>query len=86
MSGTLSSKKGNKVEYSTFVSWGKDAVIGHEKVESQGKTYVVKVWCKICAKHKHKINARLKGSAKEHAKAFVDGTSSVTKHQVSFYI
>ena len=39
----LSNKKGNKVEYSTFVSWGKEAVIGHEKVESQGKTNVVKV-------------------------------------------
>ncbi len=33
----LSNKKGNKVEYSTFVSKGKEAVIGHERVESQGK-------------------------------------------------
>jgi len=42
----MASKKGNRVEYSTFISWGKDSVIGHNKIEDNGKTFVVKVWCK----------------------------------------
>ena len=79
-------KKGNRVEYSTFFSWGKSEIIGYEKTQENGKTFVTKVWCKICAKHKEKINKQLKGSAVTHAKAFVEGTNSVTKHQVSGFL
>ena len=79
---TMASKKGNRVEYSTFISWGKESVIGFNKIEENGKSFVVKVWCKICTKHKAKINSRLKGSARTHANAFIGGTTSVTKFQV----
>ena len=78
-------KKGNRVEYSTFVSWGKNSIISCEKKEENGRIYAVKVWCKLCAKHKSKINNQLKGSAKINAKSFIDGTTSVTKYQVSLF-
>ena len=76
-------RKGNRVEYSTFYSWSVNDIIGCEKVEENGKNYVVKVWCKLCAKHKSSLNFQLKGAAKASAIAFIDGTTSVTKSQVS---
>ena len=75
-------KKGNRVEYSTFFNWKVDHIIGHEKLEEKGKTYVVKVWCKVCARHKG--NTQLRGIAKTSGVAFIDGTKSVTKGQVIF--
>ena len=35
----------------TFLSWGKESVIGY--TEENG--LVVKIWCKICARHKTAI-------------------------------
>ena len=58
------SNKVNKVELSTFFSWGIEVVIGHVNEEKNGKVYVVTVWCKICAKHK----ARVMGDCEERRK------------------
>ena len=79
---------GNKVEVSTFLSWRKSGIIGH-KTEvglSNSKVYVNFIWCKVCAKHKSRIenNPSLKGSAKTAALAFINGTKAVTKYQVSY--
>ena len=67
---------GNKVEVSTFLSWRKSGIIGHktEVGSSNSKVYVNFIWCKVCAKHKSRIenNPSLKGSAKTAALAFIN--------------
>ena len=47
------------------------------------KTYVVKVWWKVCAEHKSSLNVQLRGSATTSTLAFIDGTNSVTWNEVS---
>ena len=53
-------------------------------METGGKTLVNYVWCKVCAKFKTQIesSSNVEGSAKTSALAFINGTNSVTKHQV----
>ena len=49
--------KGNKFELSTFLSWGKQIVIGYKTKDENSKTYVVFIWCKCCARNKsHEAN------------------------------
>ena len=71
-------QKGITKELNTFLSWGKEHIIGYKSEE---------FWCKVCAKHKNEIlnDPTLKGVAATAAKAFVRGTNSVTKHQVEFF-
>ena len=76
--------KGNKVELSTFLSWGKQSVIGYKTKDENSKTYVVFIWCKCCARNKDAILSNLKGSVRTSALAFIEGTNAVTKYQVSF--
>ena len=61
----------------TFLSWGKESVIGY--TEENG--LVVKIWCKICARHKTAIlkDPLFKGALNY---SFIEGTCLVTKHQV----
>ena len=77
--------KGNKVELSTFLSWGKEDIIGYKTEECVGKTFVNFVWCKLCSRHEAGVLSRLKGKVKLSGKAFIDGTHSVTKFQVTFF-
>ena len=76
--------KGLRKELITFISWGKEGTIGHEKVIENSKTYVTKIWCKLCAKYKRQIqqDPSMKGAAISSSKAFTEGTNVVTKHQV----
>ena len=76
--------KGMIKELGTFLSWGKEEIIGYGTFEQYGKQYVNKIWCKICARHKDIILPKLKGAAKKSAEAFTDGTNAVTKHNVSW--
>ena len=78
-----SENKGNRVEYSTFFSWRLTDIIGCNKIDGKGKTYVVQVWCKVRAEHKSSLKVQLRSSAKTSALAFIDGTNSVTRNQVS---
>ena len=71
--------KGLTKELGTFFSWEK----GCRTFEQQGKQYVNKIWCKICARHKDIILPKLKGAAKKTAETFTDGTNIVTKHNIS---
>ena len=75
--------KGVTKELGTFLSWGKEEIIGYGNFEQQGKPYVNKIWCKICARHKDIILPKLKEATKKSAEAFADGTNVVTKHNVS---
>ena len=79
--------KGNSIELSTFLKYGLTEVISHKTVETGGKTLVRYVWCKVCAKFKTQIesSSNVKVSAKTSALAFINGTNSVTKHQVWIY-
>ena len=75
--------KGVTKELGTFLSWGKQEIIGYGTFEQHRKQYDNKIWCKICARHKD-ILPKLKGAAKKSAEAFTDGTTVVTKHNVSW--
>ena len=69
--------KGLTKELGTFFSWEK----GYRTFEQQGKQYVNKIWCKICARHKDIILSKLKGAAKKSAEAFTDGTNVALYYQ-----
>ena len=75
--------KGVTLELGAFLSWRKEEIIGYGTFEQQGKQYVNKIWCKICARHKDIILPKLKGAAKKTAETFTDGTNIVTKHNIS---
>ena len=76
--------KGNLIELSRFLKYGLTEVIGHKTVETGGKTLVNYVWCKVCAKFKTQIesSSNIKGCAKASALVFINGTNSVSEHQV----
>ena len=69
--------KGLTKELGTFFSWEK----GYRTFKQQGKQYVNKIWCKICARHKDIILSKLKGAAKKSAEAFTDGTNVALYYQ-----
>ena len=73
-------QKGITKELSTFLSWGKEQIIGYKSEEKDFKKIVTKIWCKVCVKHKDEIlnNSTLKGVAATAAKAFTSGTNHVT--------
>ena len=80
--------KGLRKELIKFLYWGKEGIVGHEEVIENGKTYVTKIWCKLCAKYKRQIqqDPSLKGAAISSSKAFTEGTNVVTKHHQVFQI
>lgn len=79
--------KGNKVSLETFLNWDKN-IIGYEEEDINGKTFVVKIWCRLCAKHSASIRreSSCKGSVKKSMEAFISGTKSVTKYQVDRHL
>ena len=89
MANKNATKKGNTVELSTFLRYDNCKLFGYKTLEKEGKTFVNQVWCKLCAKYKDRLTSNtstLKGKAKTSALAFIDGTTSVTKFQVSSLI
>lgn len=68
----------------TFLSWKKEDIIGYETKMINGENLVIKIWCKLCAKHKQAIlnDPSIKGSIKKSMVAFTVGTCVVTKGQV----
>ena len=73
--------KGISKRLSTFLSWDKENIIGHKTECYEGQDCFVEI-CKICAKHKYCLLADLKGAALNSVKAFTEGMSNITKHQV----
>ena len=80
MSKTKTNKSVTK-ELGAFLSWRKEEIIVYGTFEQQGKQYVNKIWCKICARHKDIILSKLKGAAKKSAEAFTDGTNVALYYQ-----
>ena len=52
-------------ELGTFLLWRKGEIIGTGTFEQQGKQYVNKIWCNICARHKDIILPKIKRSCKK---------------------
>lgn len=78
--------KGNKVELTTFKSWGKENIIGFKTVKENARCMVNFIWCKVCERYKTEITIRLKGTARKSALAFIQGTNVVAKYQVTIII
>ena len=77
--------KGATISLSTFLSWEKDKIIGHETIEGENKKNLVNfIWCKICRNHECAIRqqSNLKGAALDSALSMARGTNVVTKFQV----
>ena len=73
----------NRVTLATYLKWRKDNMLGKNVIEEDGTQFVVKIWCKVCAKYKSEILRELKGSAKTAAPAFLDGTENVKSSNVN---
>ena len=73
----------NRVTLATYLKWRKDNMLGKNVIEEDGTRFVVKIWCKVCAKYKSEILRELKGSAKTAALAFLDGTENVKSSNVN---
>ena len=77
----MSSK--DRVTLATYLKWRKDNVLGKKIIEEDGTKFVVKIWCKVCAKYKTEILRELNGSVKTAALAFLDGTENVKSSNVN---
>ena len=73
----------NRVTLATYLKWRKDNMLGKKVIEEDGTQFVVKIWCKVCAKYKSEILRELQGSAKTAALAFLDGTENVKSSNVN---
>ena len=73
----------NRVTLATYLKWRKDNMLGKNVIEEDGTQFIVKIWCKVCAKYKSEILRELKGSAKTAALAFLDGTENVKSSNVN---
>ena len=76
----MSSK--NRVTLATYLKWVKDNVLGKKIIEEDGTKFVVKIWCKVCAKYKSEILRELKGSSKPAVLAFLGRTENVKSSNV----
>ena len=76
------------VQLSTFLKWNLQDVISYKSVNEDGKELVTKIWCHTCARHFDKIKAdqRIRGQAKNELKTYVDGTTFITKHNVTRHL
>ena len=73
----------NRVTLATYLKWRKDNMLGKKVIEEDGTQFVVKIWCKVCAKYKSEILRELQGSAKTAALAFLDRTENVKSSNVN---
>ena len=73
----------SRVTVATYLKWGKDNVLGKKIIEEDGTQFVVKIWCKVCAKYKSEILRASKGSAKKAVLAFLDGMENVKSSNVN---
>lgn len=75
------------VRLQTFLSWGVSEIIGRvTETQTDQSEKVVKIWCKVCAKHAHKVRCSLRGKALHDFERYVQGTEFITKHTVMRHI
>ena len=84
----MAEAKGNKVELRTFLSWGKEAIIGYKTTEQSNRVFVNFVWCKVCARNEDaiKVHPTCKGKAKESMLSYITGFNFVTKHTINRHL
>nr|XP_054749696.1 zinc finger protein 862-like [Lytechinus pictus] len=78
------SKSKAKVTIKTVKSWGFG--VGFEtETTGEGITYASKIWCETCRRQgaKIKCDPRIRGAAEKAASAYINGTTFITKHNVS---
>ena len=73
----------NRVTLAPYLKWGKDIVLRKKFIEEDGTQFVLKIWCKACAKYKSEILRELKESARTAALGFLDGTENVKSSNVN---
>ena len=57
----MSSKsKGKKVELYTFLSWGKESIIGYKTDNIDNRVFVNFPYCKICERNKNAVDFYVK--------------------------
>ena len=62
--------EGISKELSTFLSWGKENVIGYKTKTVNEKKVIVKIWCKVYAEDKNKLISSVKGAAIQSFEGF----------------
>ncbi|XP_057313455.1 uncharacterized protein LOC130654829 [Hydractinia symbiolongicarpus] len=76
----MEGNKGVTKDLLTFLRWGQNKVIWYKTSKVSGRTRVIEIWCKLCAKHKEKISNGLKGAAVKAGRLFTEKTNVVIKH------
>ena len=77
----------SSVLYSTFSKWNVSHVIGHtSEFDQLNREIVVKVWCKLCAKHSEKIRKELRGRSVGEVDKYINGTDFITKYTVTRHL
>ena len=71
------------VTLATYLKWGKDSVLVIKIIEEDGTKFVVKIWCKVCAKYISEKLRELNGSTKTAALAFLDGMENIKSSNVN---
>lgn len=77
-----------KVQLSTFRRWRVDDEFDITKETIDGSVYVTKISCKICKTHGKNItrDPRMRGVVTKNMRAFIDGTTFVSKHTVTRHL
>ena len=71
------------VTLATYLKWGEDSVLVIKIIEEDGTKFVVKIWCKVCAKYISEKLRELNGSTKTAALAFLDGMENIKSSNVN---
>lgn len=73
---------------STFLKWPVGDNFDYDVEVEEGKTFVIEMRCKICAKHVDKIKRddRVKGTIAKEVDVFVEGSQNVKKHAVTRHL
>ena len=82
-------RTGNSVSLDTFQNWRKENILGYKTFkDSKWHMMVNFIWCKLCAKYEKEImnSSLIRGNERAAAHSFIDGTNSVTKHQVCIFL
>ena len=87
---TMAKPTSKRVELRTFEKWGDHITghLGHRTAAENGRTVVVHVWCKLCARFRDDLvrHPDTRGVAKTAITQYADGTDSVTKSNCERHI
>jgi hypothetical protein len=76
----------NRVTLKTFEKWNLSEIFCTETTLENGITYVVKIFCNVCALYQDNILANTKGAIRTAALRYINGTCYIKKDGVSRHI